>query len=421
MTGWGWFGSARYADRLVAAAPVLLVVAVLARYAVTILGPNARNWVDLHVYVDGAARLTREDLYLYTYAEHTPDFPLPFTYPPFAAVVFWPLHFVPFTVVALVWQAATIAALFVLLRGVLVCIQPRLPAQRITRLAMLWTALGMWTEPMRANLDYGQVNVFLALGALVAVRSRRWWVTGLLIGLMAGIKLVPAVTGMYLVVVRRWKAAVASAVTFVGTIALTFVIARSETVEYFTTLFGDADRIGPVASVINQSLRGALSRLTGSDVGSGPVWIVAVGVAVVTLLCAYRALLRDGIPDPDGRGGDLIGLLVVTQLGGLLLSPISWSHHWVWIIVLAIWLVHGPRRDRPGARLLVGYWALICGVGVPWLLAYLQPSIWQIDRPLWESIAGACYAVGALATMVWIAVDRTTAHRPAGSGVEAGA
>ena len=132
-------------------------------------------------------------------------------------------------------------------------------------------------------------------------------------------------------------------------------------------------------------------------------------LAILVAIGAFAVLLRSGIPRPaqagrEHRPGDAIGLLVVTQLVGLLLSPISWSHHWVWVIVLAVWLVHGPQRGRPGARLLLGYWAVVAGIGVPWLLTYLQPSIWLIERPLWQAILGSCFTVGALATLLWIAL-----------------
>ena len=70
-------------------APVLLVVSIAARLAWTYLVPNGANFVDLHVYVGGAEALEHPGaLYDYVYSEQTPDFPLPFTYPPFAA--WWP-------------------------------------------------------------------------------------------------------------------------------------------------------------------------------------------------------------------------------------------------------------------------------------------------------------------------------------------
>lgn len=70
-------------------APVLLALSVAARLAWTYLVPNGASFVDLHVYLGGAAALDHPGtLYSYVYADQTPDFPLPFTYPPFAALVF---------------------------------------------------------------------------------------------------------------------------------------------------------------------------------------------------------------------------------------------------------------------------------------------------------------------------------------------
>src|SRR5689334_9548238 len=136
--------------RLAAAAPVLLMLSIAARLAWTYLVPNGANFVDLHVYVGGAGALNHPgNLYDYVYADQTPDFPLPFTYPPFAAVVFYPLHLIPFGILAFAWQLGTIAALY----GVVRVSQRLLPADGEyatgRRVAMLWTAAAIWLEPLR--------------------------------------------------------------------------------------------------------------------------------------------------------------------------------------------------------------------------------------------------------------------------------
>ena len=96
---------------------MLLVASVAARLAWTYLAPNGANFVDLHVYLGGAATIDHPgSLYSYVYADQTPDFPLPFTYPPFAAVVFYPLHLLPFGLVAFCWQVGTMAALYGVVR-----------------------------------------------------------------------------------------------------------------------------------------------------------------------------------------------------------------------------------------------------------------------------------------------------------------
>lgn len=384
--------------RVLRLAPFLLLASIVARMAWVFLTPNGMNFVDLRVYVDGSAALLRGNLYDYTYSELTPDFPLPFTYPPFAAIVFFPLHYLPFDLVGVLWQLATIGALYLLIRMSLELLSGTVTRwtrgldARAASIAMLWTAVGMWTEPVRTTLDYGQVNVFLVLGALVAVRSTRWWVAGGLVGVVAGIKLTPAVTGLYFVLRRRWKAAVFSAVAFGLTVGISYLLVGSEARRYFEHLLGDASRIGPVGSVWNQSLRGALSRVAGHDVGSGWVWLLAVGVAAVLGAFAWRALGRD----------DLLGTLVVVQLFGLLISPISWSHHWVWLIPMLIWLVHGPLADRLGSKLLAGFWLVSTLIGVPWVLSFFQDSIWLISRPGVLAWLGAVDVVGAVAFYLWV-------------------
>ena len=172
-------------------AALLLALSVAGRLAWTYLVPNGANFVDLHVYVGGAATIgTPNHLYDFVYADQTPDFPLPFTYPPFAAVVFYPLHFLPFGVVAFAWTLGIIAALYGSVR-----VSQRLIGRGGHPAAMLWTAVGIWIEPLRNTFDYGQINVVLMLAVLCAVYSTRWWLSGLLVGLAAGIKLTPRSAG----------------------------------------------------------------------------------------------------------------------------------------------------------------------------------------------------------------------------------
>ena len=379
-------------------APLLLVLSVGARLAWTYLVPHGANFVDLHVYVGGSATIgTGHRLYDYVYADQTPDFPLPFTYPPFAAVLFYPLHFLPFGLLALFWQLGIAAALL----GV-VWLSLRLlgsAGSPDARLVMGWTAIGIWTEPLRSTFDYGQVNVILALAVLGAAYSNRWWLSGLLVGLSAGVKLTPAVTGLYLLGVRRWGAAAFSALTFVGTVAVSWLVLGDQARYYFTDLLGDAKRVGPIGTSFNQSWRGAISRILGHDAGYGPLVVGAVVLTAVLAVLAWRAVYRTG-------QADRLGAMLVVQLFGLLLSPISWTHHWVWLVPLMIWLWHGPLHDRRGAHVLRWTWLVLLVVGVPWLLSFAQPTIWQISRPWYLAWAGLIYPVVTLLTLGWTAASR---------------
>jgi alpha-1,2-mannosyltransferase len=375
-------------------APVLLAISIAGRLAWTYLVPNGANFVDLHVYVGGAGMLDQPGaLYDYVYADQTPDFPLPFTYPPFAAVVFYPLHLLPFGFVALAWQLGIIAALY----GVVRISQRLLPGSGDRRIAMLWTAVGIWIEPLRSTFDYGQINVLLVLAVLYAVYSTRWWLSGLLVGLAAGVKLTPAASGLYFVGARRWGTAVFSAVVFFGTVAVSALVVGDQTRYYFTELLGDADRVGPIGTSFNQSWRGGISRILGHDAGYGPLVLAGIAITAVLAILAWRAV---------GGADDRLGAIVVVQLFGLLLSPISWTHHWVWLIPLMIWLLHGPLRERLGARILGWGWLGLAVIGPPWLLSFAQPTIWVISRPWYLAWAGLIYIVATLVTLGWIAASR---------------
>ncbi|MCB0942495.1 MAG: mannosyltransferase [Mycobacterium sp.] len=377
-------------------AAALLAMSVVARLAWTYLVPNGANFVDLHVYLGGAGALDHPGtLYSYVYADQTPDFPLPFTYPPFAALVFYPLHLLPFGFVAFCWQIGIMAALYGVVR-----VSQRLLGQadggRPT--ALLWTAVGIWIEPLRSTFDYGQVNVILVLAVLCAAYSSRWWLSGLLVGLAAGVKLTPAVTGLYFLGMRRWGAAIFSAVVFLATVGLSVAVIGQQARYYFTDLLGDARRIGPIGTSFNQSWRGGISRIIGHDAGYGPLVLAAIAVTAVLTVLAWRALGTDA-------DRDRLGSLLVVQLFGLLISPISWTHHWVWLLPLMIWLIHGPWRARPGARVLGWGWLGLTLVGVPWLLSFAQPTIWRIDRPWYLAWAGLIYIVATLGTLGWIAAS----------------
>jgi alpha-1,2-mannosyltransferase len=125
-------------------------------------------------------------------------------------------------------------------------------------------------------------------------------------------------------------------------------------------LFDDPSRVGGVNYVGNQSLQGLLARTLGLDThGVKPYWLAAallVALLAVPLsLWAYR------------RGEELLGV-AVTALFGLLVSPISWSHHWVWMAVFLVAggvLLHSRRAPWWG-------WLL---AAVPYLLCVAWPTV----------------------------------------------
>ncbi|MDP9168795.1 MAG: mannosyltransferase [Actinomycetota bacterium] len=373
-----------------AIAPYLLALSLLARFGVTYLVPNGTNFIDLHVYVDGAATMGDGGLYDFVYRPVIPPLPLQFTYPPFAALVFYPLHFLPFAVVGLLWQLGIVAALY----GSAVLVLKLLKVTDARR-AMAWTALAIWFEPVRHLFELGQIGALLMVAVLGAVVSRRWWVSGLLVGVAAGVKLTPAVAGLYFVGARRWRAVAWSAAVFAATVALSIAVGGAQARFYFTDLMGNADRVGVVDTPMNQSLRGVLSYVAGHDVGYGPALLVAVAATAAVGVMAWWRI------GPD----DALGRIVVVMLFGLLISPISWTHHWVWVLPLVMWLVLGERRAR--TRWVGWAWVVLAYVGAPWLVTFAGDS-GRLGgslggRPWYAEAAGSLYVVAAVATLVYVA------------------
>ena len=153
---------------------------------------------------------------------------------------------------------------------------------------------------------------------------------------------------------------------------------------------------------MNQSWRGGISRILGHDAGYGPLVLAALAVTAVLALLAWRALADD----------DRLGRIVVVMTFGLLLSPISWSHHWAWLVPAIVWLVHGPL-----SRWLAGlgwFWLILALIGPPTLLLYAQPTIWEISRPWYLAWAGLAYVAPAMVTLALVAIigRRSSRSRP---------
>ncbi len=273
---------------------------------------------------------------------------LKFTYPPFAAVVFAVVSLIPWRVLPPLSVVVNIAALLAALWFTFGWLGYR---RGLTRLGatLLAAAAVFWTEPVIRTLYLGQVNLVLMaliiwdLGQPDTRRSgaSRWW-KGAGVGVAAGIKLVPLIFIPYLLLTRRFRAAAVACAAFAATVAAGFLVAPADSARWWLGgLFFNGGRTGFVGWEGNQSLRALLTRLAGSVAGAEPVWLaVALVTAVAGLACA--ALL-------DRAGHPLPGLLACA-LTGLLISPVSWDHHWVWIVPgVAVAATYAVRAMRAPA------------------------------------------------------------------------
>lgn len=360
--------------------------------------------LDLRVYREAAPHVLSGGLYDYALLTTPPIPRLPFTYPPFAALVFLPLSRLPWAVLVALWQTLSVAALVVVAVCAVRLLGPR-PGVRGRRQALLWAAAGLWLEPVRHTLDQGQVNLLLGavvLWGLAVPRAAPGRGAG--VGLAAAVKLTPAVGGLYLLATRQWRAAAWAVATAALATALAWGIAPRESARYWSTLVTDTGRVGPVWSVRNQSLRGAVARLLGQDATATMVLWAVLALVTVALVGALRAGLRRH---------DLLGVLVAVELYGLLVSPVSWSHHWIWCLPAMIWLAHGPLRGRPLSRVTLGLWAVVTVARVvPALIGAEDHEVHPGAYPALLAWPGCVYAGCAVLTLAAVARGAGEHDRP---------
>lgn len=366
-------------------AVVLLAVTVLA-----VVGYQAvRSWgmrlLDVEVYKQGA------QLWLDGHALYSPaDLPidLPFLYPPLAAVLFSPLTSLG-PGAAGTW--VTVLS-FSALVAVAVLVARRLP----TRLgpwpivAAAFVALAMQLEPVQHTFGFGQINLILmALVAADCLVDVRWWPRGVLVGVAAAIKLTPLVFLLYFVLHRDVRAAVVAVASFTTCMALGFLAAPRDSVAYWTRfVFHTADRVGS-DYVGNQSLYGVLARANVNDLGVIVMWaILGVGVVAVGGMAIWWMLRR----------GQKLAAVATCGVVGLLVSPVSWSHHWVWVLPafaaaagVATWRTLVPTIIVIAVFVVGPHWTVPAGNGQE---AHWTTAQWAVGNAYLLIAAGVLAAVG---------------------------
>jgi alpha-1,2-mannosyltransferase len=262
----------------------------------------------------------------------------PFTYPPFAGLVFLPLADLPAFPLQLAWTLATIATVAAL---------ALLPGRRAH--APAYALILVLSAPVSSDLKYGQVSIFLAAlvaADVLALRHSRW--QGVLIGLAAAIKLTPLIFIAMLWFAGRRRAAITATTTFAACGALAALALPADSWRFWTTEVSHVSRLGYITSVGNQSLNGALMRFDlAAPVRSAIVLLLGGAVAALALHRAARL----------GRGGDWLSALVVVGAASVVLSPVSWTHHQVWLVLAVLLPVRGPSWARRPAWTRRSSWA----------------------------------------------------------------
>ncbi|MDA3644628.1 glycosyltransferase 87 family protein [Saccharopolyspora indica] len=412
-------GSARapLADRLREHRSLLAVIAVAELIAVMVVSTvNTHDHIDGEVYRLGAkALLGGRDLYNDLPATES-GLELPFIYPPFAAIVFAPLGLIPkaasTAVIMLVSHLALLTTLYAVLRAAPFLREHR---DRVLLVTAAVLPLATISEPVLETITYAQINIVLM--ALVAVdclwrvdgAKKLPYPRGLLIGLAAGIKLTPLVFLLLPLLRRDVRTIAVALLTFLGTallgFALTFDNARrfwlqemfaSSNVSFGPKFTGDASVYAG-----NQSLRSLLTKVGVPHLTA--VFAVLAVVALVLVVLGMRHAIRQR---------DLPTAVVLNGVFGLLMSPISWSHHWVWAIPALVLLFGAAWSQRNWALLLAT--AMVTGffmMGPHWKVP--QGKGLELTWNLPQNLIGNAYVYFGLAFLLYNAFLWWRARRAA--------
>jgi alpha-1,2-mannosyltransferase len=385
-------------DRRWVAAGLVAAVLVTAGFA----SPWGRM-LDLDVYRMGGSALLH-GRGLYDVQEPTAD--LYFTYPVFGAMLFAPVAALPLVMAKVLLMLASLAGLFVIVhltvRHVTGDDRPR--GQSVhSRLA--WSVplsvLGIVVHPVWETLTFGQINLILValvlIDVLVLGKSR-----GVLVGIATGIKLVPGIFILYYLATGQRRAALNATLTTIATVAVGFLVQPRQAWAFWTDYALDPDRTGGIAYVTNQSLLGVSARLFRDP---HPPRALALGLgalAVVVALWAARRLYRT----------DEFTAICVVAVAGLLFSPVSWSHHWVWVIPCLGTLVVWARTASGGWR----WWAF----GIATAIVVTGPMqftpkerLRELSDTLPQQFVANIYALLAVVYLGWATVRAVRSAVPA--------
>ncbi len=348
---------------------------------------DGHRLIDLEVY-RAAGRSVLDGRAVYEF--RTPQ-DLLFTYPPMAAWLSIPFTLLPSAAAAVVWTVANVLVLAGLVAWAFRPLWRRFGALRTAAVLPLAVAGLLWTYPFRDNLVLGQVNLFLlTLVLLDCMPARTRWPRGALVGLATAVKLTPGLFIPYLWLSGRRRAAYTAASVFAGLAAVTWLVLPGDSSQFWLHDMRNPQRLGINWYTTNQSIRGLVLHLHWHG--------LLFGVAVVALSVLALVLVLRRAPALS-RNGDELAALTVVGLGTNLLSPVTWIHHMVWLLLAVAVLVHDGRRPW---RALLGL-ALVAVIA--WRTPYFGARIWHdFEGPL--DFAGRlvqnCFTVAAFAVVAWL-------------------
>ena len=299
--------------------------------------------IDMIIYREGVKAFMAGNE-VYSVPMMAGDIALPFLYPPFGALVMVPL--------AGDWFSDAMAGDIVIILSnlliglVLLLLAFALNKQRTNRFAssdviavtaLVWGIVLIF-EPVRLNNGFAQINIILmALVALDLIPRKRlkWLPQGWLIGIAAAIKITPLAMLLYFLVRKEIKPIITAGISAIVATAIAAAVRWDVAWEYFTVnllSMGSGGEIGvQTAYQSNSSLKGFLERLYTSqeamDTASMITTIIWFCLAIITVVLGGWLMIA------LNKRGLNIEAFMINAFIMLLISPVSWSHHWIWLTI----------------------------------------------------------------------------------------
>ncbi len=342
---------------------------------------------------------------------------LPFTYPPFAALLFTGLAAMGFFASSLVFILAALVGAGVVAAWLarhyfgLTGWRSAFADYRFRTTALVGAGAILLLGPWRDTFVFGQINIIL-MGVILAdfalygkVRAGEIrWPAGLLIGLAAGVKLTPLAFGLYFLVRRDFKALGWMAAGFFGSIAFAWAVLPQASMDFWTKILPDTGRIGGPAYVDNLSLKGLLLHFGMPDSSlTNVVWMVlSLGLVVLAGLIIKWAVEAD----------ENFIAVSASAILMLLISPVSWSHHWVWVAVALPSMAFAMHRvpSRSG-RMRTAGWVIVACSTVAFFMTPKNLAVWagaaewgKDPQTQWQLMISSLGVVCGIAMLVYWAV-----------------
>lgn len=368
--------------------------------------------LDMVIYREGV-RAFLEGRAMYSEPMPAGDIALPFIYPPFGALVMVPLsgqglsHDAAGNIMIVLSNLLLFLCLWLIVRALSAPLGTQAWYTHFSR-QWVWAAAALaWgvvcnIEPVRLNNSFAQINmVIMALVVLDLVPRKRTLPQGWLIGVAAAIKLSPLAMLLYFLLRKDFKAIVTAGVSAVIATAIAALVRWDATWEFFSVKLlsmGGGGEIGVNTSYqSNSSIKAVIQRAFGSqevlDASSTLVNVLWLVLALATIAAGSWLMLRLIRQDLYIEAW-LVGSMVM-----LLISPISWSHHWVWLALILPVFLYRAYQWRPYTS-----WAnVLLGVLVVWLVLVLAvPPKWWFGDSI-DIFAKAFWVKFLVSDFVWFA------------------